>query len=199
MMKNKWVILALLIVTNACGVVMAQHVFASDSTWSKVLSVLGAVTMNLLALFGQPVVSGAQAAAQTAQTLGRKAAFLLPLVFIGVAGCATMSPAQKAFNQKFLDCMEQKGISAATSVGQEAWTDLSQGTSQQVIVGQLEGLAGRAGVDTVGCAVTSWLGQPGGSKNPAGVEAAKAYLAKHQMSADGRQPRYGGCPAAHVL
>ena len=60
MKANKWVILALLIGANVCGIVMAKHIFTDGSSWAKVFSVLGAVLVNVLGLFGQPVI-GAQA------------------------------------------------------------------------------------------------------------------------------------------
>lgn len=57
-MDNKIVILVLTIAANVCGVVMAQHVFASGSPLAKAMAVLGAVLVNVLALFGHPIASG---------------------------------------------------------------------------------------------------------------------------------------------
>ncbi len=99
------------------------------------------------------------------------------VLMLMLGGCATLTAAQMAQRDAFARCMEQKGEAAALSVGQEAWTDLSTGTDGSVILSQLEVLAGRAGIDSVGCAVTTWLSPSVSAElNPAGVRAAKAFL-----------------------
>jgi hypothetical protein len=109
---------------------------------------------------------------------------LLPLAFIALAcaSCAHMTPDERAFGASYGACMEAKGLAAAPAVGQEAWNDLNNGTDKATIVAQLEALAKTAGQDAVACAVEAWLtpapGAPHAAKNPAGVEAANAFLKK---------------------
>jgi hypothetical protein len=125
-----------------------------------------------------------------------KAAVLLPFVFIvfSFAGCAHLTPSERAFGNSYAACMESKGLAVAPGVGAEAWNDLTKGTNATVIESQLEQLALKAGVDAVGCAVASFLNAPtpssdGGAKltaeapkNPAGVVAGQAFLEKHSRT-----------------
>lgn len=113
------------------------------------------------------------------------------LTLFFIFACAHTTPTTKAFETSFAACAEAKGIAAAPGIGLEVWNDLSSGTSSTTIIAQLEALAGKAGLDLVGCAVSAWLNASapvidGGTKltaeapkNPAGVAAAKAFLERH--------------------
>jgi len=115
-------------------------------------------------------------------TINKVSAYV-PLVFslalFSFIGCVHVTPSEKAFGQAFASCMELRGLAAAPDVGKEVWNDLTTGSNPTIIKGQLEALAGRAGVDAVTCAVQSWLGSGLGEKNPAGVTAAKDFLKAH--------------------
>ncbi len=117
------------------------------------------------------------------------------------SGCAHVTPDQRAYGAAYASCMEAKGITAATDVGQQAWNDLNNGTDKATIVAQLEALAAKGGQDAVACAVQAWLtpapGAPHAAKNPAGVEAANAFLKKGNPQA--LSPPRGGGPRTGAL
>lgn len=111
-----------------------------------------------------------------------KAAIFVPLLF-SLFGCAHLSPSTQTFDTAFGSCMEQHGLLAAPGIGQQVWNDLNNGANKNTIIAQLEALAGKVGEDAVTCAVTSWLNDPPATgvkaeKNPIGVQAANAFLAK---------------------
>lgn len=111
-----------------------------------------------------------------------KAPAFIPIAFavlFSFAGCAHVSPMTQAYVDAFGACMEQHGLIVAPGIAQEVWTDLSTGANQATIVAQLEQIAGRASIDSVTCAVTSWFNAPPAlaERNPAGVAAANAFLA----------------------
>lgn len=196
MKTPRWELVLTIIINGINGALQLGLIPAG--VYTKLATLAITVLASIIAIVGKPLAGGqAQDGSKLPDPPGRVGSFLLPFLIasslvgmaIAASGCATLSPAQKAYDARFAACMESKGIAAASAAGQEAWNDLSQGVSQDQTYGQLEGLAGRAGVDTVTCAVSAWMGLTGSMLNPAGVAAGKAWLAAHSpVGAGARVP-----------
>ena len=132
------------------------------------------------------VDSAAVLAAKAPPAPPTRPAMLLPLLLLpllGAVGCVHVTPAEKAFGASYAACMEAKGLALVPSVGATVYTDLNGGTNTATIIAQLEALAKQAGIDAVACATQSWQTQPVmAEKNPAGVAAAKQFLAMHGIT-----------------
>jgi hypothetical protein len=185
--------LAISVIVAAVGGLGDALVEGNFTKHALIMAVAGAISGALGASkpLGKSSDSGSSGVTGPGPTI-QKVSAMLPIAFL-FASCAHTSPTTKAFEAAFATCAEAKGIAAAPGVGLEVWGDLSTGTNSTLIVSQLEALAGKAGLDLVGCAVNAWLNagaapSDGGArllateKNPAGVTAATAFLEKHSRT-----------------
>lgn len=157
--------------------------FLKGGVWTKE-AVIAAVAGATAAFFGAWKTTGKDDSTSTSSA-PKQAGFsrldvLTTLCVLALAACGTL------YGQKYAACIEAKGISAAQNLPSDVNTILTSGSPKDTAVSQLEGLAGQAALDAVGCAVSAWLDShpvpQNASSSPillAGREAAHAYLAKH--------------------
>lgn len=193
MIKHKGLIAFLTVLANAAMLAVTKQVVHPGSLAFYIVGLVGAICANVLMVLGAPLLTppATQDPDKTpvkppAPPKGFIRAEVLMLLgalgFLAILfGCAHVSPSVKAFDTAFASCMKDKGLSAAPGVADQVFTDLTSGTSKDVILSQLEGLAGQASAAAIGCAVFSWL-HPAtpASLNPAGVAAANAWLSAHK-------------------